>query len=73
MDGDQARELVTRLLMERVREDTYPSATHMEILENTLPDHMLGEYLEILVEKVESESWPSTTMLKRIQRVAAAI
>jgi len=42
----------------------------MAMLEEHLPREMLEEYLEVLMEKVEDEPYPSITMLRRIQRVA---
>jgi hypothetical protein len=73
MNGIEARALYSRLLMERVRADRYPSWTQMEILEQVLPPQLVPEYLEILLEKVMNDRWPSPPMMRRIQRVAWSI
>jgi len=55
-----------RVLIEKVRDDLYPSTTHMDLIEQTLPDKWLPVYLEVLLEKIEGDRNPSTSMLKRI-------
>jgi hypothetical protein len=73
MDGKEARVAVSQLLLDKVRQDRFPSNTHMEMLEESLPREMLDEYLEVLLDKVVDEPYPSITMLRRIQRVAEAL
>jgi hypothetical protein len=55
-----------RTLMERVREDNYPSTTHMDMIEQSLPPQWIPDYLDILLEKIEDDPHPSTSMLKRV-------
>lgn len=55
-----------RSLIEKVRDDRYPSTTHMDIIEVLIPDTWLPPYLDVLLEKIEDEEHPSTSMLKRI-------
>jgi hypothetical protein len=55
-----------RALIDKVRDDRYPSTTHMDLIEQTLPDEWLPVYLEVLLEKIEGDRNPSTSMLKRI-------
>jgi hypothetical protein len=55
-----------RILMERVRDDMYPSTTHMNLIERSLPAQWIPDYLDILFEKVENDANPSTTMMQRI-------
>jgi len=70
MNGLEARAAISQLLLDKIREDRFPSNTHMAMLEEQLPREMLEEYLEVLMDKVEDEPYPSITMLRRIQRVA---
>jgi hypothetical protein len=72
MNAVQARAIFLRTLMERVREDRYPSATQMTMLEQTLPPQLLPELIEILLEKVVEDHNPSIPMLKRISRLVDA-
>ena len=69
----EAQAALTQVLLDHVREDTYPSYTQMTLIEESIPLEMVDEYLEILLEKVQNERFPSTTMFRRIQRVAEAL
>jgi hypothetical protein len=64
------KERFVDLLLERVKQDVYPSRLHMDMLEATMrqPDQLV-EYLEALIDKVENTRFPSHTMLERIQRI----
>jgi hypothetical protein len=68
LNREQAQTAVSRLLLEKIRRDTYPSYTQMTLLEQTLPPRLYREYLDALLEKVISDNWPSTTMLRRIEQ-----
>jgi hypothetical protein len=63
-----------QLLLDRVREDRFPSPMQMDMLEAALrrPDQLV-EYLEALIEKVEDTRFPSLSMLERIHRIATAL
>ena len=65
---EQAATAFSRVLLEKIRQDQYPSYTQMRLLEQTIPRSLHREYLSILLEKVMSENRPSTTMLRNIQR-----
>jgi hypothetical protein len=67
-----AQEALSRVLMDRIRKDKYPSRAEMEILEATLPIEMKDEYLSILVEKVAREGRPSLTMLRHISQLVTS-
>jgi hypothetical protein len=71
--GEEAREVFSRILLERIRQETYPSRTHMDILEQTLPPSLYRDYLNILLEKVLAETHPSIPMLRRISRISASL
>jgi hypothetical protein len=69
----QAQTALSRVLLDRVRNDNHPSFTQMNLLEQMLPRSLYREYLSILLEKVMRDQWPSTTMLRRIQRFSAQL
>jgi hypothetical protein len=73
MKGIEGRAAFASLLMDKLREDRYPSTSQMAIIEQVLPPQLLPDYLEILLEKVASDRWPSIPMLRRIQRVVSSI
>lgn len=60
-------------LIDRVREDPYPSSAHMDMVESLLPIDQMDIYLEVLMEKIEAENFPSPEMLQRIQRLTAQL
>jgi hypothetical protein len=73
MNREEAQGRLVQMLMDKVREDPYPSSTQMELIEASIPDEMLGDYVELLVEKAAEDEFPSIPMLRRISRVAAAM
>jgi hypothetical protein len=73
MSNVDARAAFVRILLEKIREDKYPSSTHMAIVEQTLPAEWVPDYLEVLLEKVAEDRNPSIPMLQRIQRVLDAV
>jgi hypothetical protein len=73
MTRDEARAWFVQVLMDKVRQDQYPSATHMALIEESIPRELVDDYLEILIEKVGDDNWPSIPMLLRIQRVAESL
>jgi hypothetical protein len=63
-----------QLLLDKVRSDPFPSHEHMNLLEATVRDpDQLVEYMEALMDNVESTRFPSLQLLRRIQRIAAQL
>jgi hypothetical protein len=74
VNGQTLRQRYVQMLLDRVREDPYPSTSYMDMLEESVNDpDQLVEYLEALLEKVESTRFPSLSMLGRIQRIATML
>ena len=73
LDADEARRRYVEMLIEKVRQDRYPSGNHMDLIEAALTPETAGDYLEMLMEKMGDERYPSTSMLKRIENVAAQL
>jgi hypothetical protein len=67
---EEAQAALARVLMEHVRHDKHPSVTHMMLLEQIIPQSLLPEYIDILLEKVLTTRTPSIPMLQRIARVS---
>ena len=72
MTADEARASFLQILLERVRQDRHPSATHMAMIEQALPAQMIPAYVEILLEKVAQDQNPSVSMLRRISQLLDA-
>jgi hypothetical protein len=73
--ADQSlRERFVQILIDRIRAEPYPSLAQMDLVEATVtsPDQLV-EYLDALMDKVESTRFPSLTMLRRIQRIASQL
>jgi hypothetical protein len=66
---DDAQAVFARMLIDKVRQDEHPSSTQMALLEQTIPRELIGDYLEVLMDKVVRDPVPSITMLHRIRRV----
>jgi hypothetical protein len=73
VNREKAKTAFARVLLEHIRRDNYPSATHMAILEQTIPPALLGEYLTVLLAKVADDRWPSIPMLRRIARISSRL
>jgi tagatose-1,6-bisphosphate aldolase non-catalytic subunit AgaZ/GatZ len=73
MTRDEARGWFIQMLLEKVREDPYPSTTQLALIEQSIPREMISDYLEVLMEKVAQDTVPSIPMLQRIQRVADSL
>jgi hypothetical protein len=68
-DRAEAQVAVANFLLERIRQDQYPSETMMNMLEQFIPRVMARQYVNVLLEKVVSESFPSISMLARLIRI----
>jgi transposase len=73
MTRGEAQQVLAEFLMERVRADHYPSPTQMSMIEQLIQPDSIPEYLDILIEKVADDAWPSMDMLRRIMRVAETL
>ena len=65
------QERFAEVLLERIRNDQFPSSTHMAMLEQTASPRVLAQYLLHLMERIEQEQHPSISMMKRVQGLAA--
>jgi hypothetical protein len=63
-------EELVQYLLDRVREDRYPSTTMLDMLEATAQGPQREEFVDILLEKVTADRFPSIPMLERLRRVA---
>jgi hypothetical protein len=71
--GEEARNAISRILIEKVRQDRYPSVTQMELIEQLMPPYLMRDYLNVLLEKVVLESRPSISLMHRISKIAQAL
>jgi hypothetical protein len=57
-------------LMDKVREDTYPSTTMLDTIEEMLTPDDVEEYADILLSKIEDDRFPSIPMIDRLRDLA---
>ena len=73
MNRMESRAVLAGVLMKRVREDRYPSATDMDLIEQILPPQLLPRYVEVLLDKLAQDQRPSISMIHRLDRVTNSI
>ena len=73
MTRDEARSWFIQVLLEKVRDDPYPSATQLALIEESIPHEMMSDYLDVLMDNVAQDTVPSIPMLQRIQRAAESL
>jgi hypothetical protein len=74
MDGSALQQRLLETLIERVREEKFPSVTMMDRIEASLRTReQVEEWAEILFEKVESTRYPSISMLNRFEAALAKL
>jgi hypothetical protein len=66
----EAKEVFAEVLLDKLREDTYPSTTQMNMLEEFMPPQVVPEYFQMLLERVRTDKYPSVPMMQRVQRIA---
>jgi hypothetical protein len=70
MDADETRPVFVRLLLDKIREDPFPSREQLDLVEESIPPDMVPEYVQVLVDKAAADPFPSNEMLHRIQRMS---
>jgi hypothetical protein len=73
MDRMESRAVLAGVLLKRVREDRYPSATDMDMIEQIIPPQLLPRYVEVLLDKVAQDQRPSISMIHRLNRVTNSL
>lgn len=70
IDRQELRELLIGVLLEKVREERYPSNSVLDLLEQNLEGDDREELASILMEKIAADRYPSTPMVKRAIRLS---
>lgn len=68
--SEEARVRLLRSLMNKVAEDTYPSATMMDTIEELLEPDDVAAYADVLLGHIENDTYPSTPMINRLRNLA---
>ena len=73
MERIESQAVLAGLLLQKVREDRYPSVTQMALIEQIIPPQLLPRYADVLIEKIVQDDRPSISMLHRLERVTRAM
>jgi hypothetical protein len=63
---EQTRLAMIDLLLSKVKEDRFPSASMLDLLEQMLTTEELPAYASVLMEKIAGDTYPSASMMKRL-------
>jgi hypothetical protein len=66
---EQLRDVLYRILIDKIRQDKYPSVTMMDMVESGMDHRQFRRYVAALLEKVEGDKYPSIDMMKRLERL----
>jgi hypothetical protein len=61
------QERYAEALLDRIRSDAHPSATHMNMFESVAAPRQLAQYTLHLIETIENDQHPSIPMMRRVQ------
>lgn len=62
---DARRELLDMLLT-KVRNDRFPSATHMDLIEQLMGPKERSIYVQVLLDKIVHDRYPSIPLMRRV-------
>jgi hypothetical protein len=65
-NGFDTRARVLDLLLEKVGDDTYPSETMLDLIEELATPDDIAAYAAVLMSKVANDTYPSISMLRRL-------
>jgi hypothetical protein len=66
------QERFAETLLDRIRNDNFPSVTQMDMLEAVAPPEVLVHYILDLMQKIEDDPHPSIPMMHRVRRLIEA-
>jgi hypothetical protein len=67
--SEETRAEFVQMLLEKVRNDPYPTQNQLDLIEESLPPEMVADYARMLMEKASTEPFLSNEVLQRIQRM----
>jgi hypothetical protein len=62
---------VVDLLIEKIASDRNPSVTMMNLVEHLLAPDDVPAYAAVLMDKVQTERFPSISMIRRLMRLTS--
>ena len=68
--AEEARAALVKTLLQKINEDTYPSTTMLDLLEELLHDEELPDYVLFLQERIRADKYPSIPLMNRLVNIA---
>ena len=68
---DHIRRQLLELLLTKVEQDTYPSSTMLDLIEELLTDQEIPAYVLLLQDKIRQDRFPSISLMKRLKDLVA--
>jgi hypothetical protein len=68
--GNDVRQQLFQLLLDKVEEDQYPSSTMLDQIERLLTPDEVEAYAGVLLTKVDGDTYPSNSLIRRIMQLA---
>ena len=65
-DNDDARAALVYTLLQKVKDDRYPSTTMLDLIEQLLTPEEIPAYVVFLQERLREDRYPSIPMLDRL-------
>lgn len=69
-DKTDVRAQLLEVLMQRLQNERFPSATDMDMIEDLLEPDEVPVYVEALMSRIRTDTYPSVPMLARVKRLA---
>lgn len=65
-EQDQARAELVKTLLQKVKDDPYPSSTMLDLLEELITPDETPAYVMFLQDRLRADRFPSIPMLQRL-------
>jgi hypothetical protein len=74
MANESPHQMYVQMLMERVKQDRYPSSSDLDRIERSMTTGSeLGDYLQLLFENMQRSNPPSSQIMNRVERLLGQI
>jgi hypothetical protein len=64
------RKALLQSLLRKVSEETYPSSTMLDTIEELLTPEDVADYAQVLLQHIEDDRFPSTPMIDRLRELS---
>ena len=65
-EQDEIRRELLDMLLTKVEQDRFPSATMMDLIEELMGPDERSIYVRVLIDKIRRDAYPSIPMMRRV-------